>query len=87
MTRVSIWLATVLWAASASPAMAQQVLYCVDTQAVGFIWDKPDQARPAAFKEERYTVKVLSETDRIITRMVGDTAGQQEMYTCRTSAA
>ena len=34
-----------------SPAMAQQVLYCVDTAGTGFWWDK----QGSGFKAERFT--------------------------------
>src|SRR6478672_10313852 len=70
-----------------APALAEQVLYCVDTDAVGFFWNTDtSQARRMPFKVDRYTVKVLSETARIMTRMVGDTAGRQEVYTCKLFA-
>ena len=67
----------------ASPAMAQQVLYCVDTEAVGFKWDKDGKARQRPFAEDRFTVKIVSDKERVIIRMTGDTAGTSEHYTCK----
>ncbi len=65
---------------TASSVLADEVLYCTDSDATGFKWDKDGAAhshsgRPTRFTVERYTIKVVSETERIITRMVGDTAG------------
>jgi hypothetical protein len=61
--------------------MAQQVLYCVDTDTTGFVWDKEGKARRNTFALERYTVKVLSDSKRLITR-TGDPRGDAE-YTCK----
>ena len=68
-----------------APALAQQVLYCVDTQAVGFVWDKTGQVRQVPFKEDRFTVNVLSDTHRSITRTTGDSAGWKKLYACKAS--
>jgi hypothetical protein len=93
----------------ASPVLAEEVLHCVDTQVVGFVWDKPPgtrttrgtwrrQARPGparrreraeAVREgepERYTIKIVSGAERIITRTVGDTAGSSHVYKCKQSS-
>jgi hypothetical protein len=67
---------------AASSALAEEVLYCVDTQAVGFKWDKAGTVRAGSFIVERYTVKLLSDTQRIITRMVGDAAETGIRYAC-----
>jgi hypothetical protein len=56
-------------------------LYCTDTAATGFAW-KGQEAQQANFKPDRYTVKIVSETQRIITRMAGDTAGRAENFQC-----
>src|SRR5262245_60014154 len=37
---------------TASPVLAEEVLYCVDTQAVGFVWDNGN-VRRRAFTQER----------------------------------
>jgi hypothetical protein len=66
-----------------APASAEQILYCTDTAGTGFTWfGNNQQGRQGKFVEERYTVKVLSESERMITRMVGDTAGVVERTTC-----
>jgi len=40
--------------------------------------------RQRPFTEDRYRVEVLSDTQRIITPMVGDTAGHSDWYICHT---
>jgi hypothetical protein len=70
-----------LWATAAN---AEEVLLCVDTDATGFVW-RNGQAKQALLKTERYTVKALSETERVITRMEGDTAGSALQYLCMPS--
>jgi len=66
----------------ASPVLAEEVLYCTDTAATGFAWQN-GQASPSLFNPERFTIKVTSDTERVITRMVGDTAGRSLRYRCR----
>jgi hypothetical protein len=39
------------------------VLYCVDTQVVGFKWNDVGEARQVGFGSERHTVKVRSDTN------------------------
>jgi hypothetical protein len=68
-----------LWAIAAN---AEEVLYCVDTDQTGFAW-RNGQAKHGRFKTDRYTVKVVSETERVITRMEGDTAGGSFRYLCK----
>ena len=69
---------------TATSVLADEVLYCTDTAAAGFQWGKNTAASPrqGPFNEERYTIKVVTETERIITRMVGDTAGKSTQYEC-----
>jgi hypothetical protein len=90
-TRATRIVASVAWALvsvggwlTASTALAEEVLYCVDTDVVGFKWDKAGKARATSFSEGRYTVKVLSGTARILTQMVGDIAGILTPMTCQT---
>jgi hypothetical protein len=78
---------------AATPAHADEVLYCVDTGLVGFKWG-PNGAAAMPFKGDRFTVKVLPKTedintiglgirrDRIITQMAGDVAGSSQRYQC-----
>jgi hypothetical protein len=55
----------------ASPVLAEEALYCVDTAATGFKWDEQRRASPAMFKEQRFTVRIESETKRTITETTG----------------
>jgi len=77
-------LAVVVLAVSGAPAQAEEVLYCTETGANGFSWDKksPD-GRRTHFNLDRYTVKIISETRRTITAMTGDTKGQARHYSCK----
>jgi hypothetical protein len=40
-------------------------------------------ASPGKFTPDRYTIKVLSDTQRLITKMVGETAGIATLYDCK----
>jgi hypothetical protein len=71
---------------TASLAMADEVLYCTDTHATGFRWDQAGNANSARFNEERYTMKVISDTERVISDMSGSTAGRSHSFTCHASA-
>jgi hypothetical protein len=66
-----------------SLAMAEEVLYCTDAAGVGFKWDDEGKVTSGRFKEDRFTVKVISDTERAIAMMTGDTAGASNTYTCR----
>jgi hypothetical protein len=67
---------------TASLVLADEVLYCVDTDATGFVWDNHGKGTRRDFKFERFTVKITSDTGRLIARMVGDTAGSTERLRC-----
>jgi hypothetical protein len=71
-----------LWCTT-SPVLAEEVMDCVDTQSVGFVWDKAGKVRQRRFTEDRH--EVLSDTQRIITPTVGDTAGYSVWYICHTA--
>jgi hypothetical protein len=47
----------------------------------GFAWEN-GKAYRSSFSLERYTIKVVSENERLMTRMVGDTAGRTTPYQC-----
>jgi len=70
---------------AASPVMAEDVLYCTDTEVVGFGWDKAGKVSRGKFDTTRFTIKVVSSTERIIAQMEGDTAGSQSKYGCRSA--
>jgi hypothetical protein len=61
----------------ASPAWAEEILYCSDTASIGFQWDKDGKAKPLGFNPRRFTVKVISETKRVISE-----DGNESEYTC-----
>jgi hypothetical protein len=65
------------------PVLAHEVLYCVDAESIGFKWETRDRGAVSKFLAERYTIKVLSDTERVITWMLGDTAVQADRYFCR----
>jgi len=71
-------------ALTCSSALADEVLYCVDTAATGFVW-KNGKATPTPLDPERFTVKVISDHERTITQTVGDIAGLVWEYVCRDS--
>jgi hypothetical protein len=54
---------------AAPSVLADEVLYCTDTASTGFKWGKNQAAPPTRglFNEDRFTIKVISETERIIT--------------------
>jgi hypothetical protein len=62
---------------TASSVLADEVLYCTDTAATGYLWDqgKAASVTRTVFTEQRFTIKVVSASGRIITSMIGDTAG------------
>jgi hypothetical protein len=65
----------------ATPALAEEVLYCTETAASGFTWDDKGNGIPTSFDEARFTVKVISATERVI-KWTGISAFN---YTCRAS--
>jgi hypothetical protein len=65
--------------------LADEVLYCVDTAVTGFKWNQSGQASSSQFGPERFTIKIVSNTERIVTQMVGDIAGQSLAVKCRRS--
>ena len=50
----------------AAPVAAEEILYCADTDATGFFWDKQGKAKRTRFTPMQFTVKVISETKRSI---------------------
>ena len=66
-----------------SLAMAEEVLYCVETDVAGFAWDNQGHVTHRTFDPARFTIKITSETERIITQTTGDTAGSSNQYECK----
>ena len=77
MTRLIIPAIVVLLVSG--PAWAEEVLYCTDTDVNGFMWEN-GKAKPSTFNGTRFTVKVISETQRFI-KWKGFT--EPIDYTCR----
>lgn len=51
----------------ATSVLADEVLYCTDTDATGFGWDKNGNATPPRrFKLERFTISVKSDDQRVL---------------------
>jgi hypothetical protein len=68
---------------SASQVLAEEALYCVDTAAVGFVWDRKGEAKPTEFSPERHNVKVVSDSERLITRIQGGpAAAKADQFNC-----
>jgi hypothetical protein len=55
-------------------------------EVTGFKWDKNRNAFTTKFSPQRFTVKVVSETERFITQTTGDAVGFTDHYECRPSA-
>jgi hypothetical protein len=64
---------------NSQPTAQAAVLYCVDTDATGFVWEH-GKVLQRLFYQERFTVKVLSDTKRIIMR--GETAKRVLVLQC-----
>ena len=79
--RGGVLAATLALSLAASAASAKELLYCSDTDVAGFAWNS-GKAQRTFFKPERYTVTVISDTERIITRTIGDSAGTPGQYRC-----
>jgi hypothetical protein len=79
--RTAIISAMALWF-SASLLVADEVLHCTDTAVTGFKWDNAGKANLMKFDAFRFTVKVISDIRRAITRTVGDNVGISHTYAC-----
>jgi hypothetical protein len=68
---------------TASLAMADDVLYCADTEDTGFSWDDTGKGVATKFNPHRFTVKVISDTERVISDM--NEYHPPDTYTCRST--
>jgi len=50
----------------ASPSLAEEVLYCTDTDVSGFVFETSTKTEKFSSSEDRFTVKVISKTKREI---------------------
>ena len=72
-----------LYICAASPARAEEMLYCMDTAASGYLWDNRGEAKPSDFPPQRYTIKVVSGTERLITPIAGGPSPKPVQYECQ----
>lgn len=69
----------------AGPALGEEVLYCTDKSGAILIWDQgSDVSRLAALKEERFTIIVVNNKKRKITR---SGAKYPSTYSCKPPSA
>lgn len=80
-TILKTWIIIGLCFLNMRPVLADEVLYCVDTDVIGFKWDKKGEPS-VKFDRGRYTIKVVSDTERLITEMEGDKVGDPDEYEC-----
>jgi len=67
---------------TATPVLAEEVLYCADTGATCFSWNSKSVASRTTFDNQRFTIKVVSDAKRIITLMAGASSLDQGEYDC-----
>ncbi len=64
------------------PAWGEEVLYCTETDANGFYWDKgATEGKRTGFKPGRFIVKIISGTKRTIMQTTGG-PNLSMSYTC-----
>jgi hypothetical protein len=66
-----------------STVLADDVLYCTDTAVTGFKWPTNGSPTSGSFREERFTIKVVSDEARVIASMVGTTVGRAIGFECK----
>jgi DNA invertase Pin-like site-specific DNA recombinase len=83
-TLINLFAGAVLFLASAALADEPAVLSCTDAAATGFKWQKnskePDAVR---FEPDRFTVRIISDEERVITRTTRDTPGEPLKFLCQ----
>ena len=52
----------------ASTASAEEVLFCADEGATGFVWDHKGNVQSTEFIKRRHTIRVVSESERWISK-------------------
>jgi hypothetical protein len=91
MTKVILAAVPLLLCLATAPVLAEQVLYCVDTDVAGFIWDKSGAASLRKFTTSRYIVKMEPATEyglkqsRVITDTTWGVLGHSLQYKCRAN--
>ncbi len=68
-------------------ALAQEVYHCTDSKTAGIVWDERNpqgDGRVKSFDEDRFVLKVISETRRDITPTTGEPENRTVQHlTCR----
>jgi hypothetical protein len=88
MTKVILGAVPLLLCLATAPALADQVLYCADTDVAGFVWDKSGAASVRRFAARRYIVKLEPATEYGLkqSRFISDTtesaASDPRKYEC-----
>jgi hypothetical protein len=83
---MKICFGAILLCLAASQALAdEKVLYCTDTTALGIKWDDTGNASPARFLSNRYSIKIISSSERVITELAGGSADVPERFECKRS--
>jgi len=78
-------LVAALVALAGSALAEERVLYCTETDSAGFKWEEGQtEGRVTRFIANRYIVRVLSETTRVITPTTGPEKGSPDGLTCST---
>jgi hypothetical protein len=91
MTKVILAAVPLLLCLATAPVLADQVLYCVDTDVAGFIWDKSGAASLRKFTTSRYIVKMEPATEyglkqsRVITDTTWGVLGHSLQYKSRAN--
>ncbi len=68
----AVLLVVVLMALSQTALAEERVLYCTETDNTGFVWQEGQtEGQVTLFKKARYVIKVLSETERTVTKTTG----------------
>lgn len=67
-----------------SSADAEEVFYCIEKSSHGFVWgNQKGNAVSMSMTADRHLVRVISETERLITRTTGDKDQKSTRYTCK----
>jgi hypothetical protein len=65
-------------------ANAEEVFYCIEKSSHGFVWgNQKGNAVSMSMTAGRHLVRVVSETERLITRTTNDKDQKSTRYTCK----
>jgi hypothetical protein len=73
----------ILGSAVSSSSFAEQVLYCADSNVIGFAWDDQGHAKESTFVQHRFKVTIGSNNERLITQTSeGVDQGHPRQFQC-----